>query len=595
MSKTKIVGAAAAAFFGVTLVASAGDAYTYEATNEWFTTVNADNVNFNADWTTNGCEVSIAESKIVFDADVTSPMKYDPTDSGPVAVVNVKLDIDPNVAEPETNGLELAQAALTVVTNATESRLEWRGLVRDGSSNRWEKLYGDYPTEGQTYDVQIVVDNHSNEGAEKYIKYLVKGPDPLGYTVLTNSTGASRLLNPKTNKGSVESVAFAGAGKLTSLSGQNVDDAGASIATPTEGLGFDFTNGTVSATVMFNNPSAGGEHTAVLTVVDLTGARVLEVSKDVSSGVAVDWDISGLAPGKIYDYTIVIKAGAEECARTKGTFTAANWDEWFGLHASPVATNNGEFASAEFATDKWNISGEATFTITNKEPGSNAVSRVDTKYSFDTFIDVDSLDPLDNDSVGGIVAVEGGSWYAYAFTNGSEKGWAQLSGGVTADTNIDYVVRAEFDYISNDHRVRYFVSSDNGTTFYPLTLGGNDWISLTKTGTTSLQSVEMSGKGSVKDITAKIADEAVAQVGDVKFNNVWEAVCAAGNNGTVRLLTNATIVPTAAVPMGKRFTIDTNGFRLSYDDSVLGKWTLVVNEDGTYTLSKAGGATYLFY
>ena len=591
MSKTKIVGAAAAAFFGVTLVASAGYAYTYEATNTWFDTVTYADLGVFS--TPEGCEASVDGAKIVFDADVTSPLGYDPTDSGPVAVVNVKLDIDPNVAEPTTEGLDNAQAALTVVTNTSLNRLEWRGLVRDGESNRWENLYGDYyPTEGQTYDVQIVVDNHDTE---KYIKYLVKGPDPLGYTVLTNSTGASRLLNPKTNREYVASVAFAGAGKLTSLSGENVVNAGAEITTLNNVAGFDFTNGTVSATVTF----AGGEHTAVLTVYDLGGNPTVLAEQSVTSGESISWNLSslnagaGLNAGEIYDYTIVIKAGTEECARTTGTFTAANWDEWFGLHASPVATNNGEFASAEFATDKWNISGEATFTITNKEPGSNAVSRVDTKYSFDTFIDVDSLDPLDNDSVGGIVAVEGGSWYAYAFTNGSEKGWAQLSGGVTADTNIDYVVRAEFDYISNDHRVRYFVSSDNGTTFYPLTLGGNDWISLTKTGTTSLQSVEMSGKGSVKDITAKIADEAVVvDATGKKFATVWDAI--KNGTGPFTLLTNATLKPTG--DMAKMtFTIDKDGFSLNLDRSELGKWTLVDNEDGTYTLSKAGGATYLFY
>ena len=598
MSRMKIVGAAAAAFFGVTLVASAGIVYPVETTPSWFddpvSSLPNGTITSGANWNVpSGCEASKSNAlnAIVFDADVESPLKYTPSGdaSGLVALVNVTLDIDPNVAEPTTNGLELAQAALTVVTNTSLGQLDWWGLVKDGTSNRWERLSGNHPTEGQTYDVRIVVDNRAGE---KKVQYSVGLSGSGSYKALYKGESVEDVWfdNPR-DTSSVTSVAFAGAGKVASFSGNNICDAGATVSELSyENNGYDFTNGTISATVEFTN-SSSGDHTATLTVFGMDGAPIDCGTKTVTSeSLTPSWAVTNLAPGEIYGYAITVKSGDDVCVVKTNTFFAANSNLWFAVN-SDGSTNNIAWQSGKEATYEdghWTVSGDAAFDIVDTEPGSNAVSRVDTKYSFDTFIDSESLEPLDEESVGGIVAVEGGSWRAF-----TGSAWAVLTGGVTPNTNIDYVVRAEFDYVSATHRVRYFVKKASETAFVPLKLDGNDWIALAKNTTTSLQSVEMSGKGSVTSIEATVADKAVVEdVYGKKFATVWDAI----NNGTgpFRLLTKATLVPTGAVPTGKRFTIVKNGFSLN--ESEMGKWTLKDNGDGTYTLTlNQWGATYLFY
>ena len=269
MTRKKIACVAATAFFGAVLVASAGDAYKYEATNDWFT-VEAGSVDFtDGKWTKPAdCEAKVVGTRIEFDAEADAPLKYTPADaSAPVALVNLRILVTANATTPTLEGLDNAQAALTVVTNTTSGGLNWVGLAKVSDTTQWVPLSGAAPTAGDEYDVQIALDNR----AEKKIQYSVKGTGGTSYTILTYE-GDEWLDNPQSTD-HVTSVAFAGAGKVGDFSGVSIRDDGAEITSTGETAGFDFTNGTVTAVVTLDDVGAGA-HTAVLTVVDFaTGTK----------------------------------------------------------------------------------------------------------------------------------------------------------------------------------------------------------------------------------------------------------------------------------------------------------------------------------
>ena len=585
MSRSKIAVAAATAFFGIALAASAGDVYQSEATNEWFTA----NTASLSGWTvpTNG-DAKAVSNEIQIDTDVTDPLKYLPSQaSGPVAVVNASITVTPNASLPPVADLSGAQAALTVVTNATAGGLEWRGLA-DESGDSWVPLYGNTPVSGGNYDIQIVVDNHL--AAQKHIQYAVK-PQGGAAVVLTNSSGVAWLNNPR-DTNVVTAVAFAGTGSVKGLSGDNITDNGATVVLEPEELGFDFTNGVVKAVVTLpDNP--GGARTAVLTVVSFDGATTNSFTQPVTSGGTNTWDLSNLTPGGTYSYKVEVKSGDTVCEVKSGTFTAANWsaDCWFAAYDNGTVTN-GVFNGATFADSKWDVVTNAAFEVTDIALGSNAVSHVDTRYSFESFIDAESLERLGNDAVGGIVA-GADAWYAYTGAISPESGWQPLTGGTAPMTNVQYVVRAEFDFLSPTHRVRYLVSSDDGASFVPLSLNGSEWIELVSQTPGSLSSVEMTGKGYVKSIFANVADRAVAESNGVKYNTLWEAL--RYGNGTVTLLTSATLKP-SDIPAGSYgpYTINFNGYSYVFDKSELtGNWRFEPRGDVWYLIKP--GTVYIFF
>ena len=589
MTRKKIACVAATAFFGAVLVASAGDAYKYEATNDWFA-VEADSVDFtDGKWTKPAdCEAKVFDTLIEFDAEADSPLKYTPADaSGPVALVNLHILVTANATTPTLEGLGNAQAALTVVTNTTSGGLNWVGLAKVSDTTQWVVLSGATPTAGGGYDVQIALDNR----AEKKIQYSVKGTGGDSYTVLTYG-GDAWLGNPQSTD-HVTSVAFAGAGKVGDFSGVSIQNDGVIVALEPDEAGYDFTNGTVKAVVTIPQDNASSaERTAVLSVVKFDGTTQTYDAKSVTPGQTIDWDLSNLTPGGTYSYTVTVRSGGSERAVKSGTFTAANWNDDYWFSATNNVVSGGLFdPGASFADGKWDVSGDANFNVTDIAPGSNAVSRVDTRYSFETFVDAASLEGIE-DAVGGLVAVNGGVWYAYTGAEGGMDGWHALTGGIEAETNTEYVIRAEFDFLSSTHRVRYLVS-DDGVEFVPMSLGGKEWIRLARQTPGSLSSVGMSGKGYVKSISAKVSDRAVAESNGVKYNTLWEAL--RNGNGTVTLLKNATLKP-SEISGGKfgPYTIIVGGYGFVFDKSQLtGKWQFV-QKDGQWYLMKPG-ATYIFF
>lgn len=603
MTAKTTVCAAVAVLAGVVCSASAGDIFPAETTNAWFS-VDAGTANLDdtAKWTKSAnCDASTnaLEDVIYLDTDLNDPLTYRHSGtSGEIAEVKAHIFVSANETVPSTDGLSDVQAALTTVTNAS-GYIEWYGLVRGGSGDpEWVALVGENPTVGTEYDILITLDNRVGQ---KTIRYSVKtGAAP--YTHLTYG-GEPWLANPKNNMLSISAVAFSGVGKFGDFSSDTIVSDVPSIGSAGEVAGFDFENGSITAVVTL----ASGEYTgktATLRVVDFdTGTPRADVVQNLT-GDPLSWDISSLTPGGTYAYTITIKDGETVRGTTTGTFTAANWygtqadSSWFSASASggsPVLYN-GAWSDTylvpvpEVTNDtQYAIYGDASFLVDNKEPGSNAVSRVDTKYLFETFVSTAALQELD-DAVSGIVAAtnESGTanWYVYTGT------WSQLDASApTPAINTDYVLRAEFDFISATKKVRYLVSADSGASFTPMTLSGDQWINLVDQTKTTLSSVSVSGKGVLTSIYAQVADPSVAEANGTRYATLWEAI--ESNSGAVTLLTNATLAPTYDPANRRRkFRILNNGFEFKYDNAASTKWWLH-EKDGFWYLMRFGGS-YIF-
>ena len=615
MTRKMTVGAAAAAFFGTILAASAaGVVSSSETTNVWFDAVitniapGAAKVDLSGvtGWTVPSPAIGEAwatNRTVVFDTDATSPLKFTPSEaSGEVALVNVSLVVDPNASLPSTTGLDAAQAAITVVTNDSGvADVHWVGLVKDGATNKWETLTGDNPTVGATYDVEIALDNRA---LRKKIRYSVKLADAAAYTVLnTESPVDGGWLNNPKDKSTVTAVGFAGAGTVKALAGDSIVE-----TPPTVDFGrkegYDFTNGTITAVVTI--PSGDYDYkTAVLTVTNLNGGAAQTFNPvSLTNGATNEFKLAGLTPGAVYAYELKVMSYGSLSVVKSGTFVSANWpdDCLFGAkfdNGIPVETNGTwQGAVTNTAAARWEVVTNALFEVREvaKTAAEDGVTRVDTSYSFETFIDTDSLEPLSG-AVGGIVAVSNGTdpaWYAYTGTDQLVSGgWQKLNGDIVPATNTEYVVRAEFDFKSDTHKVCYYVSEGSSGEFCPLTLGNNIMIDLASQSETSLSSVGMSGKGFVKSICAKLANGAVAEdSADHKFASLWEAL--RDGSGDIKLNTNATLVPTGVT--GGKFKFDKGSHNVIFDGSALPKsetWKFF-EKDGVWYLMKPA-ATYIFF
>ena len=584
MTAKTTVCAAAAVLAGVISSASAGEFYGNETTNNMFT-VDASAVNLTEPvWggtPTNGsATVQSASDAIVLDTELDDPLVYTPADgSGEIAVVKAHVVVSPNATVPDA--ITDAQAALTTVTN-NSGYLEWYGLRGDGTGGaEWIALTGDTPVTDEAYDIIITLDNRVGE---KKIRYSVKGPGDAVYTHLTYET-TEWLNNPKNTELGITAVAFSGVGQFGDFSADSVEEAAVATISLGEVAGFDFMGGSVTAAV-----TAASGKTATLTIVDFSdGSTKTFTGVTVPNDGNLSWDLSEkittLTPGGTYSYTVSIANGPS----ASGTFTAANWaadGDWFRAAVGDIY--NGAWSETPEITNsnQYAIYGDTSFNVADSDPGTGVVSRVDTKYTFETFVSADALQALD-DAVSGIVAATNGSgaaWHAYT---GSAT-WSALD-AITPAVNTEYILRAEFDFQSSTKRVRYQVSTDNGASFTPMTYNGAQWINLVDQTKASLSAVSISGKGVLTSIRATVSDSSVvADNGGAHYATLWDAIT--NGTGPFTLLTNATLTPSG---IGRqKFQILNNGFEMKYNEAASAGWSLFKKGDYWY-LMKIGG-TYLF-
>ena len=312
--------------------------------------------------------------------------------------------------------------------------------------------------------------------------------------------------------------------------------------------GFDFTNGTINVNTTVKSGVSG---TLTLTVVDFDGKVRAAVEKTVTDATKqVAFDLDDLTAGGTYSYMIAVSNAVGEVLGTAyGEFTAANWDDdiWFGADAAKgeeqrVVGGAWETEPSVDPADKvYVIEEDSVFNVAVEKQGqgSNRVTRVDAKVTFESLVDGDVDVPAD-EAISGFVATTDG-WKALA-----KDAWVSLTGGPAPVAGKPYIVRAEVDFLSVTKRVRYLVSEDDGETFIPLSNGSAQWIDLVVQDKSLLAKVELQGSGKVAMFEARVADKALAKVGDVEYDTMEEALAAAGTNGEheVTLLTNATIDPT---------------------------------------------------
>ena len=396
----------------------------------------------------------------------------------------------------------------------------------------------------------------------------------IGATIINSVTADSTTFTSDLPAGKCLEVAE-GALKVASV---------AKITEVAEEEGYDYTNGTVKVTATVKSGTA----TAELTVVGWDGTTVKTATKNVTSGTAMTWEVAdvlegALTQGGVYTYKVDIKIGDIVVATKSGEFAAATWGNvWFGADASKgegLREFNGEWAVAPAVDPTDNvyvIEEDSVFNVAvgKQELGSNRVTRVDAKVTFESLVDGD-VDVPEDDAISGFVATTEG-WKALA-----EGAWVSLTGGSAPVAGTPYVVRAEVDFISDPKRVRYLVSEDDGATFVPLftSSGTLQWIELASSTKSLLAKVELQGSGKLAKFEATVADKALFEVNSKKYDTMEEALDAAGTNGeyAITLLTNATIEPTDA---GKYEIAPGNYHYVSGGKDSTGNRTIIVDKSG---------------
>lgn len=535
--------------FSVAAFALVADAAIYDAetAEEWFSVdVSAlTDSSFNsAPWAapSSGGTVSVADGVIVLDADIDEELSYTPQSADPgtdghrvSARILASLHASASDLEPVTG----AQASIAAVTVGDSTA--WYGWTSSG----WTALSGLAPVADAWYDLMI---EFKTTPSGKFIRYAVKAAGGASYTYLT-SGGDAWLGNGNSSAAAITRLAFSGSGRIGDFGAFGVSPV-SSYSVVGDAAGFDFTNRTISVAV--GNAKSGAGVRAV--VKDSSGATVA-----TTAVVALDGDgtyvlnvdpAAGLVPGARYDFEIQeVEGGASSSTGVGGSFVSAAWsgDTWFAASISGSLPQfvNGAWAVAPGVTNEasYGISGDAVFAVTDSTPGAGRVSRVDTALNYVSFADVDDLG-TDESSYSGIVAATnsaaGGAASWRAISSGGS--WVALV-GCEPQTGVDYILRAEFDFKSATHAVRYLVSSDGGASFTALSAaGGGEWLPLAKSGT-GLSEVHASGSGTLASLSANVTDSNVASAGGTGYATLAEALA---SGETVTLLTNVAWSPSAS-------------------------------------------------
>ena len=586
MRTTRVLALSATVGLAFFFRASAGVVYPSETTNDWFK-VNMSTLTTASlsqpPWTApvDG-EAKVENSVIKLDTDIGDSLTYAASGgSSDIAVVAATITATLNAAEPPVT--TVPQAALAVVGTAESAH--WTGLVGSDSGEagcQWVKFTNVPVTVGGTYSVRIEFDQRD----EKRIRYLVNG----------KILGDGWYDNPQQSADKIRSVAFSGSGDIAALDGENIIENTFAFNSLTETEGYDFTNGTLGVAADIQG------YTGVRAVLKVSGTGVEKTFEAIDLGTdPVSWDLTELTQGGVYAYTIEAKVGETVVGRQTGTFTAANWpagDIWFGADATAGTDNtkNGSWAEGKEPTIEnyaYVIDEDALFNVDAAErpKGSNHVTRVDADVTFESLVDAASLE-AEEDAFGGFVAAKDANgkpqWMALVASSGDNP-WAVLTGAIVPETEVQYVVRAEVDFLAATKRVRYLVSK-NGGEFCPLALeDGSQWINLVENKGT-LEAVEMKGSGTLAKFEATIADKAVATAGGVEYDTLWEAL---KNGNAATLLTNATLSPSGTITKGT-YSVIKGAYGLVVDTAAFGKdWKVTVGDDGTITVEHASvGATY---
>lgn len=379
--------------------------------------------------------------------------------------------------------------------------------------------------------------------------------------------------------------------------------------------GYDFTNGTINVSTTVKSGTSG---TLTLTVVNFDGSVRAAVEKPVTDATkTVTFDLDNLTAGGTYSYMIEVSEDGKDkdLGTSYGTFTAANWgdDIWFGADATTGDAQTGTLTNGTWEGTAPTIDGgayvieeDSVFAVEDQSPGSNSVTRVDAQVTFESLVDVDSLE-AEVGALGGFVAVSANDDTKWMALGETAEEWVVLTGAIKPIAGVSYVVRAEVDFLSESKRVRYLVSDDGGTNFYPLAKDTVQWLPLSASDKGSLAAVELKGSGKLVKIEAIVSDKAIAEVNGVKYGTMAAALEAAGTEGTntIKLLTNATVEPDLKTP-GK-YAIAPNshdymsGGKVSSDAKTIivegtGKPPVVrVNDQEMQKVMTPGGKSYKNY
>lgn len=529
------------ALVAVVSACSAFADYKRAATNEWFNAnvpqLTDSEFEQNPPWQhPSSGDAELGNAAISVDTDFDDPLVYAPTNGASetfaTIVVNVKTVIGNSL--PDISILEGKRAALTAVSDETNGTTNWYGLVNGDNGAEWRAFDECIPEAGAEYTVTIDFDT-------------INGVNMVCYSIDGVALGDGWYEDASSEASSgVSSVAFAGQGVVSSFLGNNIFDATITASTPMNESGYDYRDGSIGVSVSVASIISQSGATATLTLKDKDGTTIkYSNTVGLNDGEnALNWDIENLTQGGAYTYEVVIRDGDEVVDIRRGEFTAATWGadgSWFKADAtsgtSVVSGGEWDFTPT-IANNAYKVS-DSTFEVSSTL-GQNKLTSVDTAVNYPILIE-NEPDEIEEGAISGFVATKQG-WKV--LIGDATPTWQVLTGVATPETNVNYVIRSEFDFASATKAVRYFVKTGDGD-FVPLTLNGSQWITLT-TEKDTLSSVEFYGTADVATVNASVANDSVAAVDGEEYRTFAEALAEAKNtNKQITLLTNVRFTPTA--------------------------------------------------
>lgn len=258
-------------------------------------------------------------------------------------------------------------------------------------------------------------------------------------------------------------------------------------------------------------------------------------------------------------------------------------DPWFRAQADEII--NGEWVNApEQKDDKYVLEGDDYSFAPGDDPAlpTNAAAMVTMVANFTSGADLDGA-LMENGQAGFTLAVGEQSGLVWKGSAGAE--WFVLTNGIAAATG-EYTIMTEFDYASATPRVSFAMLVDGRIRRFA-DESGNIWFALADQAAVRLDTVVVSGEGTLSQLEGTFYRNAIVEIDGVGYDSVAAAAVVAKDNEDkeIKLLTNVSWNPDPDKDAGT-YHFDYNGFAISasdivewsQDDPSSDKWIATVGE-----------------
>ena len=303
-----------------------------------------------------------------------------------------------------------------------------------------------------------------------------------------------------------------------------------------------------------------GNGRLTMMVRDGSGGVVCERSQPVTAAGSVLFDVDLPTAGAFYSAEVRAYDDFGEIfyatrANASERFVGAQGGFWFSAKAAgdeSVVTNGGwraprpAVSSSAYVIDK-----AAAFDVEKPSVEAGLVA-VETSCRVNEFWAIDDVFLPDEGHVSFIAAsvsaeeAERGSafWYAARPDAGGCNDWVRLDGS-RPKAGRDSVFRVTIDRTASPMRARYAVKNEGESEFAELRAeDGSVWLPTLLPADWEPETVAFVGKGRVSSLRGETGDNAVAEIGGVRYSDINAALRSAAESGQdVCLLTDVSLLP----------------------------------------------------